>query len=59
MPSQSAVVWTRQDLVVMAMALEEFRTESGPGERALADRVNSVLRGPGDLFVIVPVEKQP
>jgi hypothetical protein len=49
--------WTRDDLVTVAMALEEFRDEYGPGRRDLADRVNAVLRGPGERFAIVPVDE--
>lgn len=45
------VRFSRDELVTLAMALEEFR---GPGERALAGRVNEVLRGPGDRFTLAP-----
>jgi hypothetical protein len=50
--------WTRQELVIMRMALAEFRVEVGPGEPELAARVDAVLRGPGERFVIVPVEDE-
>ena len=40
----------------MRMALEEFRDEYGPGRADLAERVDAVLRGPGEEFVIVPAE---
>lgn len=47
--------WTRNEMVTLAWALAEFRDETGPGKPELAERVNTVLRGPGENFVIVPV----
>lgn len=44
--------FTREEVVLIAMALEEFRDT---GERELATRVNGVLsRSARDTFVLVP-----
>lgn len=51
--------WTRRELVSLAMALEEYEVECIPPRHDLSDRVHAVLRGPGERFVIVPVEEAP
>lgn len=44
--------FTRQELVTIVLALEEFRDTGVP---ELAERVNGVLRGSGDAFRLADV----
>jgi hypothetical protein len=56
-PSAQSAMFTRRELVSLVRALEEYEAECIPPRRDLSERVNAVLRGPGERFAIVPVEE--